>query len=515
MRKTLLLCIVLVICLAMFTSCLFDKREQDTFFSDEVLASNKLEGMPQPNLESSYLVEGDTLYLNLTDEEYAAYVEELAKFLVAKEDIYTPGYAYDWGCEVIFYITFYEYAPLEYLTDFDDASYIFIFDTEGEVDPNSYYYSYERIGIERLSQAERLKYTTFTYNTVISLNFSTSISGAKFAPCDDDMHYPEHVGEYVIAGTNEYCKVQKCKYCDKIFTGIPEIDQIYREITYLNNSMYLKSKPEIHYTGKLCEIQAHRILGVGVKVYANGIELPVTAEYDDYFEYKFVMPDFDIEIDVEVIAEEESPVINSLTDACEWLVDLDAEQVAKMTIVVGNIDAQSGELVAHYTTSEKSVIATQLSICRGAELVLASLPNIPESGTKSYTTVKIELTSGTVHEFLVKSNIFTASGRNYVISKLPNLSSYTTTEESFSFVCDGKGEIYDNYTDEKLGEADISKLEFVEYHGGIDDAVPEYRIETDFGTIYIHENDIFTLKMGGEVIAYKLTKGSFWDLIKG
>ena len=86
MRKTLLFCIVLVICLTMFTSCLFDKREKDTFFSDEVLASNKLEGMPQPVLENSYLVEGDTLYLNLTDEEYAAYVEKLAKFLVAKED---------------------------------------------------------------------------------------------------------------------------------------------------------------------------------------------------------------------------------------------------------------------------------------------------------------------------------------------------------------------------------------------------------------------------------------------
>lgn len=515
MRKTLLLCIVLVICLAMFTSCLFDEREKDTFFSDEVLASNKLEGMPEPNLENSYLVEGDTLYLNLTDEEYAAYVEELAKFLVAKEDIYTPGYAYDWGCEVIFYITFYEYAPLEYLTEFSDTEHIFIFSTDGEVDPDSYYYSYERIGIERLSQAERLKYTTFTYNTVLYLNYSTGISGAKFVPCDDDRHYSEHVGEYVIAGSEEYCNAYVCKYCGEISTDLDLEYAMQENITYSSNANYLKLSPSVALNGSLCEIQAYKLEDVEIKLYANGVELPASAEYDDYLEYKFVMPEDDVEIDVEVLTTDpERPVINSLTDACEWLVDLDAEQVAKMTIVVGNIDAQSGELVAHYTTSEKSVIATQLSICRGAELVLASLPNIPESGTRSYTTVKIELTSGTVHEFLVKSNIFTASGRNYVISKLPNLSSYTTTEESFSFVCDGKGEIYDNYTDEKLGEADISKLEFVEYHGGIDDVVPEYRIETDFGTIYIHENDIFTLKMGGEVTAYKLTKGSLLDLIE-
>lgn len=514
MKKLIILFTALIICLTTFTSCLFDEREQNAFFSDEVLASNKLEGMPQPNLESSYLVEGGTLYLNLTDEEYAAYVEKLANYLVQRDDIYTPAYAYDWGCEVIFYITFYEYAPLEYLTDFDDAGYVFIFDTEGEVDPNSYYFSYERIGIERLSQPERLKYTTFTYNTVLYLNYSTGLSGAKFVPCDRDRHYPEHVGEYIIAGTEEYCNAYVCKYCGEISTDLDLEYAMPENITYSSNANYLKLSPSVALNGSLCEIQAYKLEDVEIKLYANGVELPASAEYDDYLEYKFVMPEDDVEIDVEVLTTDpERPVINSLTDACEWLVDLDAEQVAKMTITVGNIDAQSGELVTHYTTREKSVIATQLSICRGAELVLASLPNIPESGTRSYTTVKIELTNGTVHEFLVKSNIFTAFGRNYVIGKLPNLSSYTTTEASFSFACDGNGEIYDNYTDEKLGEADISKLEFVEYHGGIDDVVPQYRIETDFGTIYIHENDIFTLKMGGEVIAYKLTKGSLFDLI--
>ncbi len=513
MRKILLLCIVLVICLTMFTSCLFDKREKDTFFSDEVLASNKLEGMPQPVLENSYLVEGETLYLNLTDEEYAAYVEELAKFLVAKEDIYTPGYARGFGVEAIFVIAFYVYSPIEDIVEFTDSSYIFRFSKTTEItETNTYYTDGSSIGITKLDKSERLKYTTFTYNTVIMLNPST-IYGHKFDPCRYEHHW-EKTGELIVAGTNEYCNTQKCEYCDEVSTDLPFEYPMPENITYNKNTAYLKLTPSNASNGSICEIQAYKLEDVEIKLYANGVELPVTAEYEDYLEYKFAMPGDDLQIDVEIITTDpERPVINSLIDAYEWLAELDAESVSKMTLVTEAIDVESGDLISHYTTSEKNVIATQLSICRGAELVLASVPTIPESGTRNYTMVLIELLDGSVYEFSVKSNIFTAFGRNYVISKIPNISSYTTTEESFSFVSEGFATVYNNYTDEKICEADISKLEFVEYLGDLDDAVPRYRIETDFGTIYIHENDIFTLEKVGVTSTYKLTKGSLFDLI--
>lgn len=514
MRKTLLLCIVLVICLAMFTSCLFDKREKDTFFSDEVLASNKLEGMPQPVLENSYLVEGDTLYLNLTDEEYAAYVEKLANYLVQRDDIYTPAYAYDWGCEVIFFLTFYEYAPLEYLTEYDDTEHIFIFSTDGEVAPEDRYWEYELIGIERLSQAERLKYTMFTYNTVISLNFSTSMSGAKFVPCDYDRHYPEMIEEYPIAGTEEYCKVQKCKYCNHTTSELSEKPSRYNKISYLNNSNYLKIKPESHLSNQVCEIQAYKIEGVDLKLYANGIELPVRAEYDDYLEYKFVMPDFNIEIDVQVTSKDgANPILTKLTEVYEWLVDLDAESVASLTVISEPSGAENGALKTHHTTTNVNVISYEINTCRLAELVLTDVPALVDAKKGTMTTAVFELYDGRKYKFTVDGNIFTYNGREYLTTEVPYIGTFTTTVETFSFVASEKGTVYDNYTDEAIGTADISTLEFVKYHGGIDDAVPEYRIETDFGTIYIHENDIFTLDKDGVTSTYKLTKGSLLDFI--
>ncbi len=514
MRKILFLCIVLVICLTMFTSCLFDKREKDTFFSDEVLASNKLEGMPQPNLESSYLVEGDTLYLNLTDEEYAAYVEELAKFLVAKEDIYTPAYAYGFGNEVIFFLTFYEYAPLEYLTEYDDTEHIFIFSTDGEVAPEYRYSEYELIGIDRLSQPERLKYTMFTYNTVICLNYSTGISGARFVPCDYDRHYPENIGEYIIAGTNVYCGLQKCKYCEYTATELYREDSRFNDISYLNNSAYLKVKPSSSRDGMLCEIQAYKIEGVDIKLYANGIELPMTAEYDDYLEYKFVMPDFNIEIDVQVTSKDgANPIITKFTEAYEWLVELDAESVASLTVISEPFGAENGTIKTHHTTTNVNVISYEINRYRRAELVLTDVPTPVDAKKGTMTTAVIELYDGTKYEFAVDGNIFTYNGREYLTTEVPYIGTFTTTVHTFSFVASEKGTVYDNYTDEAIGTADISTLEFVKYLGGLDEAVPQYRIETDFGTIYIHANDIFTLEKDGVTSTYKLTKGSLLDLI--
>lgn len=515
MKKILVLLIVIALCLVAFTSCLFDKREKNTFFSEEALASNSLLGMPEPNLENSYLVKDGTLYLNLTDEEYAAYVEELAGFLVERDDIYTPAYAYDWGCEVIFYITFYEYAPLEYLKDFDDAGYVFIFDTEGEVDPNSYYYSYERIGIERLSQPERLKYTTFTYNTVLYLNYSTGLSGAKFVPCDSDRHYPENIGEYIIAGTEEYCNAYVCKYCGEISTDLDLEYAMQENITYSSNANYLKLSPSVALNGSLCEIQAYKLEDVEIKLYANGVELPASAEYEDYLEYKFVMPEDDVEIDVEVLATDpERPVISSISEAFGWLENLDAENVASLTVLSKYNDAKDGDLITHERTVNKEVIATEIQRYNTSSLILTDCAGAGYISNCVLTTAIFEHKDGTKYEFTVNGNVLSALGRDYVMEKVPSIGIYTHTEESFSFVSEKMGTIYDNYTDEVICEADISELEFVEYHGGIDDKVPQYRIETDFGTIYIHENDIFTLDKDGTTTAYKLTKGSLLDLIE-
>ena len=130
MKKIIAFVLILTMCLTMLTSCIYSDAigiaallslwvksertivDRNVFFEDELIAECRLTDMPVPNLEGSALT-NNTLYLNMTDDEFVSYSEEIFNYLLAKEDAYFKGYQVEQGfAGGIFYIPEYRYAPL-------------------------------------------------------------------------------------------------------------------------------------------------------------------------------------------------------------------------------------------------------------------------------------------------------------------------------------------------------------------------------------------------------------------
>ena len=130
MKRIIALILIVTMCLVMLTSCielqalgvaglvaLWAKSEKtivarDVFFENELIVECRLTDMPVPDLEGSALT-NNTLYLNMTDDEFITYSEAVLNYLLEKEDAYFKGYQYEQGfAGGIFYIPEYRYAPL-------------------------------------------------------------------------------------------------------------------------------------------------------------------------------------------------------------------------------------------------------------------------------------------------------------------------------------------------------------------------------------------------------------------
>lgn len=91
----------------------------NTFYDNEFLLECNLSDMPLPNLEGSALSEGNVVHLNMTDDEYIAYCQEIYNYLLSKEDAYFQGYNHSTGGKYFY--------PLndEYTTTLDANSFVF------------------------------------------------------------------------------------------------------------------------------------------------------------------------------------------------------------------------------------------------------------------------------------------------------------------------------------------------------------------------------------------------------
>ena len=188
MKKIIALILIVAMCLAMLTSCielealgvaalvaLWAKSEKtivdrNVFFEEELIVECRLTDMPVPNLEGSALT-NNTLYLNMTDEEFVTYSEAVLNYLLAKEDAYFKGYQVEQGfAGGIFYIPEYRYAPLTEKYKVGDANR-FIFSltellNEGD-EYNNHYWSCAIIDIVRSEGT--LDDGEYSYNTAITI----------------------------------------------------------------------------------------------------------------------------------------------------------------------------------------------------------------------------------------------------------------------------------------------------------------------------------------------------------
>ena len=191
MKKILALILMAAMCFTMLTSCMYlealgigalvalwAKSEKtivarDVFFDDELIAECRLTDMPRPNLEGSALT-NNTLYLNMTDEEFVSYSQTVLDYLLAKEDAYFKGYQFEQGfAGGIFYIPEYRYAPLTEEYEIKDANRFAFSLTEllNEGDEYNYHY-WNDVIIDVVRSEGTLDGEEYSYNTAITIKLN-------------------------------------------------------------------------------------------------------------------------------------------------------------------------------------------------------------------------------------------------------------------------------------------------------------------------------------------------------
>ena len=194
MKKIIALILMLVMCFTMLTSCMYieaaglaalillwDKSEhkileRDVFFEDELIVECRLTDMPLPKLEGSALT-NNTLYLNMTDEEFVSYSQAVLDYLLAKEDAYFKGYQFEQGfAGGIFYIPEYRYAPLTEEYEIKDANRFAFSLTELLNEGDEYNRSYwDSIIIDIVRSEGELDNGKFTYNAAITIKHNSGV----------------------------------------------------------------------------------------------------------------------------------------------------------------------------------------------------------------------------------------------------------------------------------------------------------------------------------------------------
>lgn len=203
MKRIIALILTVVMCLVTLTSCielqalgvaglvaLWAKSEKtivarDVFFEEERIIECRLTDMPLPNLEGSALT-NNTLYLNMTDDEFISYSEAVLNYLLGKEDAYFKGYEYEQGfAGGIFYIPEYRYAPLTEEYEVGEANRFIFSLTEllNEGDEYNYHY-WNDVIINVVRSKGTLDDGEFSYNAslTIKLNAGSRVYNEDYKP---------------------------------------------------------------------------------------------------------------------------------------------------------------------------------------------------------------------------------------------------------------------------------------------------------------------------------------------
>lgn len=308
MKKLLILLIALS--LLALSSCGVEKvsfLEYNTFFSDEVLAECHLNGMPMPNIENSALYndDGKTLYLNISEEEFASYTREVANYLLAREDIYNKGLRYTSNIAVgplFLPLSVDVYIPLEDQGEFSLVHNKLAFSTKKEL--TSGWISSLMSGaydIELCFEGGVIETIDFSYTASVSIG---KADRAQYETCLKEHKYTNST-PYPVPNSDIIVNISSCVYCnyeikDKHY-GAGDLNT-YKKLI-VEGAQYLERECAKEYqssatshTGQKELITLPKLEGYVYTVKVNDCEIPLTYEKDGLLIYGFIMPRCDIEI---------------------------------------------------------------------------------------------------------------------------------------------------------------------------------------------------------------------------
>ena len=290
---------ILFVTLIFLLSACNNSYQDNQFFSVDFLNQNKLTNMPEPpGVDNSIIQYGTSLHLNLSNEEYLKYVEDLLAYFHLKDDIYYLGYSVGSALMAEMF-PYNEIAPLTetYKTSLDNHD--FFFSKNDELDDKNFLI--EPVEIEIRRDFEKLKYNNYEYNTQICIS-EGSAATAQWNICGAEHIYGEGV-EYKIPGSTNTIFEYLCIHCgnSKLLDFIGDMKSYNIIIEDTNADHYIINRRDSAISGVIIGIKTQKLIDADIKFIINGTEIKPHETEDDKWSYDFIMPCCDIVITTEIV----------------------------------------------------------------------------------------------------------------------------------------------------------------------------------------------------------------------
>lgn len=406
--KIIPLLLAIALLCACFASCVKEKPidVEGEFFSEEHLERVHCEGMPVPKLENSVLRDGGAIYMNLSDEEYKAYIAEILNYLRAREDVFNISHAVDY--EVLMLISLGMICvPIEDDCVFEAVNLHIVFSLEENIDPDTdriadpvMIFLY-RTGPKTLSDSD------FEYNCSMSIcNYSRS---CRMDYCRINHKLVE--SELVVPYSDGARTVTRfsCAYCDYSYLGEECSDGSSYKVSMADGREYLKGTvPQTVKSGEVYKLYTNKYMDADIVLTVNGTRLYSTeAGGGELWCYTFVMPCEDIEISVKLT---DGFLINydSLASACPWLAELDSTDVTEISTVekILGVNPETSEKVIK-TSSDGEVIADFINNLRDLAVTEISRIEADIDGGRGLT-IEFLLADGSTKALIINNSVYSA-----------------------------------------------------------------------------------------------------------
>ena len=280
----------------------------DTFYGAELLAEYNLSDLPVPKLENSRLG-GESLYCNLTVEEYESYVAGLLAYLRGRADIHHLSYQCSrYLLAEMVPVDVCAPLPEDYDHTGDQHRFVFTYTEELHDDRIA-----DPIRISVTRQTDTLFRTDFTYNTVIQLQPTSSIP-AELDYCAGEHTYDDGY-PYPVPGLDRSITIRKCIHCggktqsDYIGSGNNKLYAVTvtegRAHILRNNWNQVQSWDiDSLYAGQTLEITTPIPENGTMQMLVNGESIPALWTEGNTQTFGFIMPEADVEIQLRIVTDD-------------------------------------------------------------------------------------------------------------------------------------------------------------------------------------------------------------------
>ena len=265
----------------------------------------------------------------------------------------------------------------------------------------------------------------------------------------------------------------------------------------------------------LIMISTQTLIDADIEVYVNGVkaEKDKTSNHERTELFMFNMPSEDAVVEIKVVTSKYFTVTLHDLDDYQWVNELDKNDIIKVKYESSAIGIAPGNLINIVYSTDPEDISNLYDAIILARYIETDMEYavMDGGGYRKYEFITNDKTYS-----IYLSNGFITSQQNHPSADVTELKYYKFLGEHYTFtnpslecnsflVYNNAYKAYNAVEDTLIGEyEDLDEFEFVPYEGPLVEWVTPYYIETPFGRVYIHEENIIYLKDGNTFTYYQI-----------